>query len=228
MKKSVIVARVVNIALLAAFALLIATPVTWGAWHEYIGMVTFVLIAVHVACARKALMRRARRHRLSDILALALDAALVVCVLGLVVSCVVISEHALWWAPAVPGAAWARSVHLSCSYWAFFLAFAHAGVHWCVAVGKLAKNEAAVWVARVALAVLGGFGAWSFVAGDIWSYMTLVIQFAFIDDAAPLVWRLLQSAGMATLALGVAHYAAQAVRWVRCRKKGREFNIPTR
>lgn len=214
--KGRIVTHAVDLLLAVAFVVLLATPVTWAVWHEWVGIFTFVLTVVHIVMSKKAIERLARRRRVGAFTTLVLDALLIACILGLAASSIVLSEHVLSWAPAVPGASWARTAHLLCSYWGFVLVFVHAGVHLRAAVGKLAKSKALAWTARIALIVLGAVGVWSLFDTGMWSYMTLANQFVFIDPSVPFALKLAQYASIAVLIAGLAHYASAP-----CRKAAR-------
>lgn len=210
--KGRIAAHVVDLLLTVAFIVLLATPVTWAVWHEWIGILAFGLTVAHVVMSRKAIGRLARRRRVGAFATLVLDALLIACILGLAASSIVLSEHVLSWAPAVPGASWARTAHLLCSYWGFTLVFVHAGVHLRAAVGKLAKSKALTWTARIALVVLGAVGVWSLFDTGMWSYMTLANQFVFVDPSVPFALKLTQYASIAVLIAGLAHYASALCR----------------
>lgn len=206
--KGRIAAHVVDLLLAVAFIVLLATPVTWAVWHEWVGVFAFVLTVAHIVMSNKAIGRLARRRRVGAFATLVLDTLLLACVLGLAASSVVLSEHVLSWAPTVPGASWARTAHLLCSYWGFVLVFVHAGVHLRVAVGKLAKSRALVWAARIAFVVLGAVGVWSFLDTGMWSYMTLANQFVFVDPSVPFAMKLMQYTAIAVLVAGLAHYVS--------------------
>lgn len=212
--KGRIAAHVVDLLLTVAFIVLLATPVTWAVWHEWIGILAFGLTVAHVVMSRKAIGRLARRRRVGAFATLVLDALLIACVLGLVASSIVLSEHVLSWAPAVPGASWARTAHLLCSYWGFTLVFVHADVHLRAAVGKLAKSKVLTWTARVALVVLGAVGIWSLFDTGMWSYMTLSNRFVFVDPSVPFALRLAQYASIAVLVAGLTYYASALCRRV--------------
>lgn len=217
---------VVDILIAASFIALLATPIAWGQVHEWIGIAAFALTVIHIVLSRKAVGRLARKHHIGAFATLALDALLLACLVGLAASAFVLSEHALSWAPAVPGSWWARVIHLLCSYWGFALAFVHVGLHLRVMTG--ARRHAILdWVGRAAFVILGAFGALSFIDSGMWSYMTLINQFVFVDPDESLAWQLLQYASMGVLVAGTSHYVASACRVLARRRKAKVFRIPT-
>lgn len=216
----------VDVLIAAAFVTLLATPIAWGQAHEWIGIAAFVLTVAHIVLSRKAVGGLARKRRAGAFATLTLDALLLACLLGLAASAVVISEHALSWAPAVPGSWWARVVHLLCSYWGFALAFVHAGLH-VRAMAGAKRNAVLVWAGRAVFVALGAFGALSFSELGIWSYMTLSNQFVFVDPGEPFALKFLQYASMGALIAGVSHYIASVCRMLARRRKAKALRIPT-
>lgn len=213
-----LVALAVDMLLACVFVALMATPVTWGVEHEWLGMATFALVAAHVVLSRKRIVALVRARRAGAVATLVIDAALLACVLAQAASAVVLSKYALSWLPVVPGTAWARTAHLACSYWGFALAAVHAGLHLRVLTGKFARNRAGVWAGRIVFAVCLMLGAWSFADLGLWRYMTLTVKFAFIDPGAPLALYVAQFAAMGVAAAGIAHYARAVMRALAARK----------
>ena len=211
------VALAVDMLLACVFVALMATPVTWGVEHEWLGMATFALVAAHVVLSRKRIVALVRARRAGEVATLVIDAALLACVLAQAASAAVLSKYAFSWLPVIPGTAWARTAHLACSYWGFALAAAHAGLHLRALAGKLARNRAGVWAGRIVFAVCLVFGVWSFVDLGIWRYMTLSVRFAFVDPSVPLPLCVAQFAAMGAAVAGVAYYMQAAARRLRSR-----------
>lgn len=213
------IALAAEAALTCAFVALMVTPVTWGVAHEWLGMITFALMVAHVALSRKRLAALARAHRAGAVAMLVLDAALLACILAQAASVVVLSKYALSWLPVMPGAAWARKAHLVCSYWGFAFVAVHAGLHLRAMAGKLACNRACVWLARMLFTACVAFGAWSFADLGLWRYMTLAVQFAFIDPNMSLALRVAQFAAMGVAIAGTVRYVRAAIRMVVARRR---------
>lgn len=177
----------VDLAFAAVFVALMATATVQEALHEWLGMAAFALFAVHAALNRRwwSALLRGRYTALRT-----LNAATVLgsgaCLVGLAVSCLVLSEHALGWMPALPGASWARVLHLLCSYWGFALALAHAGFCLHRLTGRTKRAPAARAFGVVCSIAVLCAGAWSFVQLDMGAYLLLRSQFIFIDPAIPL------------------------------------------
>ena len=200
----------IDAAMAASFVAVMATALVQEAPHEYLGIALFALVAAHAVVNRRWFARLARgRYNGVRVLQLIAVAGLLACVIGQVASSIVISEHALWWLPAVPGAEWARRIHMLCSYWGFVFAFAHAGLQFqAVAVRLGAKRPigtATTWACRAVWIAISCFGAWSFVALGLPSYLAGQVQFAYADFATPLALTFAQYASIAVLVAGAFH-----------------------
>ena len=204
---------VIDIALAAVLVALMATAIVQEAPHEWLGVGLFALIVAHIVVNRRwlAAILRMRRDALR-VLQLVVLVGLVACIVGQVVSSVVISKHAFGFLPVLPGASWARRVHMICSYWSFVLAFAHTGLH-----ARLPKNMAPwqTWIARAAFAAVACYGVYSFVQLGLGPYLLGQVQFAFADSSAPLAMSVARYASVAVLVASVFHYIRQMIRYLR-------------
>ena len=200
---------VLDVAMAVVLVAIMATALVQEAPHEWLGVALFVLMAVHVVLNRRWLAAVFRgRHSALRVVQIVVVAGLVVCIVGQLASSLVLSKHAFGFLPALPGAGWARRVHMICSYWAFVLAFAHAGLH-----ARVPKNMAPwqKWAARIVLAVIACFGAYSFAQLDLWRYLTGQVQFAFADYSIPLALVIARYASVAVLVAGVFHYLREGL-----------------
>lgn len=210
-----VIARVaVDAALAVVFVAVMATALVQEAPHEYLGLVAFALMVAHVALNRRWFARLARgRYNAVRVLQVVAITGLAVCVIGQVASAFVLSKHALWFLPALPGTAVARRIHMLCSYWSFVFAFAHAGLQLKGVLARIPKprdganwRRVGVWVLRIALAVVACCGAISFAQLKLPSYLLGQVQFAYVDLNAPLALAFAQWAAVAVLVAGVFHY----------------------
>lgn len=193
-----------DVAMAVTLVAIMATALVQEAPHEWLGVALFVLIVVHIVVNRKRLVAVSRgRHTALRIVQIAVLALLVTCVIGQVASSLVLSKHAFGFLPALPGAGWARRVHMICSYWSFVLAFAHAGLHMRTPKGMSSWQK---WAARILLAAVACFGAYSFVQLGLWRYLTGQVQFASADFSAPLILTAARYASVAVLVMGALHY----------------------
>ena len=182
-----LVIRIVLDALMAIdFVLVMATALVAEAPHEFLGMALFVLVIAHIILNRKWIAALTRgRWTVMRVVQVVAMVGLVVCVVGQIASALVLSEHALAFLPAIPGAAWARRAHMLCSYWSFVFAFAHAGLHMKSMVARVGRRvsvpSAALWLIRIVVAGVAVFGAVSRVSVGLPAYLTAQVQFALAE-----------------------------------------------
>lgn len=212
------VARVVIDGVLALVLMaLMATAIVQEAPHEWLGIGLFALIVVHIVLNWRWLVAipRMRRDGLR-VLQLVVLVGLVACIVGQVVSSLVMSKHAFGFLPALPGASWARRVHMICSYWSFVLAFAHAGLHARVPKGITSGQ---LWIARVVLAAIACYGVYSFVQLGLGPYLMGQVQFAFADYGTPYAVVAVRYASVAVLVAGVFHYIREGIAFASRQKR---------
>lgn len=207
--------RIVDVLLFADFVALMALPINYGVAHEWTGIAAFVLVVAHIAVNRRRIVALIMKHDLPACVNLVIELVLVVDIIAMAASSLVLSEHAFAWLPAILGAAWARTTHLCASYWTFALAFVHFGLHLQEFLGRPLRYPAVRWALRILFAVCLVYGAYSFAELGIWSYMTLRIQFAFVDPNIAV--GILQYGSMAVALSGCGHGIACAIRsiWKR-------------
>ena len=198
-----------DIAMALVFVAIMTTALVQEAPHEWLGVTLFVLMVIHIVLNRRWLASIFRgRHSTLRIIQIVVVVGLAVCIIGQFASSLVLSKHAFGFLPALPGAGWARSVHMLCSYWAFVFAFAHAGLH-----ARVPKSMAPwqKWAARIIIAAVACFGAFSFAQLGLWQYLTGQVQFAYADYSVPLAFAFARYASIAILVTGVFHYIRQGI-----------------
>jgi len=198
-----------DIAMALVFVAIMTTALVQEAPHEWLGVTLFVLMAIHIVLNRRWLASIFRgRHSTLRIIQIVVIVGLAVYIVGQFASSLVLSKHAFGFLPALPGAGWARSVHMLCSYWAFVFAFAHAGLH-----ARTPKNMAPWqrWTVRIISAVVACFGAYSFAQLGLWQYLTGQVQFAFADYSVPLALAFARYASVAVLVAGAFHYIRRGI-----------------
>lgn len=219
MKGKTAIRIVLDTAMAAVLVTVMATALVQEAPHEWLGIALFALMAAHVVRNRKWLASVFRgRHGVLRVLQIALIAGLAVCIVGQVASSLVLSKHVFGFLPALPGAGWARRVHMLCSYWAFVFAFAHAGLHMRTPKGMLSWQ---VWAVRIVFAAVACFGAYSFVQLGMWQYLTGQVLFAYADFNTPLALLAARYASVAVLVMGVFHYVREGIARIgKARQRG--------
>ncbi len=210
---------IVDAALAVVYVAVMATALVQEAPHEYLGIALFALVVSHVVLNRQWFAHLVRgRYNVVRVLQLVAIVGLLACILAQVGSSLVLSKHAFGFLPAIPGAGWARRVHMLCSYWGFLFAFAHAGLQFDGVLRRLRSSRAdkggsaGVWVARIVFAVVACYGAYSFVQLGLPAYLTGQVQFAFADYGTPLALSFARYAAIAVLVAGAFHYVRKLIK----------------
>ena len=74
------------------------------------------------------------------------------------------------------------------------------------------KNLSVIlWVMRLLAVLLAGYGAFCFWQADIFSYLLLRVEFAFIDYEKNAVLVLFQNMAMMALWISIAHYISKGI-----------------
>jgi hypothetical protein len=208
---------VVDVVMAAVYVAVMATALVQEAPHEYLGIALFALVVVHVVLNRRWFAALARgRYDALRVMQLVAVVGLLICILAQGASSLVLSKHAFGFLPALPGASWARRVHMLCSYWGFVFASAHAGLQFRAVLVRLGAGRSlgslAKWLCRAAFVAIACFGAWSFAALGLPAYLAGQVQFAFADFDAPLALTFAQYASIGVLVAGVFYYVARLLR----------------
>ena len=208
----------VDAALAVVYVAVMATALVQEAPHEFLGIALFALVIAHVVLNRRRFAHLAS-GRYSAVRALQLAAVfgLLICIVAQLVSSLVLSKYAFGFLPALPGASWARRVHMLCSYWGFLFAFAHAGLQFQNVLNRLharmsgKRGPAGAWIARAAFVVVSCYGIFSFVQLGLPAYLTGQVQFAFADFSTPLAVSLVRYGAIAVLVAGAFHYLRKLI-----------------
>ena len=214
----------VDVTMAVVLIAIMATALVQEMPHEYLGIAMFVLVVVHMVLNRKWLAAALRgKLGVPHVPHLVLMAGILVCFVGMVASSLVLSKYAFGFLPSLPGASWARRVHMLFSYWMFVLTFAHMGLH--IRLPRRMETWK-LWALR-ALAVVGAcYGVYAFVRLGLFGYLTGQVQFAMADFATPLPITFLRYAGVGVLVAVVFHGVQIAIMnaWRQRRAQDRRGN----
>lgn len=145
-----------------------------GLVHEVLGVVLFVLWAVHVVLNRtwvKAVLKG--KYNALRIVRTIINAGVIVSVLFLIVSGVMLSTHVFAWLGIESGSNFARTAHLLASHWYLVFVSLHIGLHLSMFIrGKVATGV---------MSALAVYGIYAFVIRGLWKYMFLQQPFFFFD-----------------------------------------------
>ena len=161
--------------------------------HEWIGMGMFALFILHHWLNRCWLagLRRGR-YTAFRILQTVTAGLVCLCMVGAMVSAVIISRTVFAFLPAVGNAAFGRTLHLLSAYWGFVCMALHLGVNWrmvmavvqrgCPVLKKYGKPLA---IGALAVSV---YGVFAFFRRSLPDYLFLRTHFAYFDFEEPLIF----------------------------------------
>ena len=143
--------------------------------HEYLGTAMFVLFILHHLLNRNWYRSLKKgRYGAVRILQTAVNTLVLLCMLGLMVSGVILSREVFAFLPIQGGMGFARILHMLASYWGFVLMSVHLGLHWGMVMGmarRLCRKKegpaARTVVLRLLAAAVCVFGICAFVKNNI-------------------------------------------------------------
>ncbi len=214
----------VDAALTAALLLLMTYERIGQAAHEWLGIGMFALLILHHILNRKwskALLKG--KYTAVWAMQTALVAAVLFCMLGSMVSGMMLSRHAFAFLPVRAEHAFARMLHMLSAYWGLVLMSLHLGFHWgaMMEITKRrfpAPSEIRKWAIRAAAALLAGYGLYAFIRRDIGSYMFLKNLFVFFDFEEPVTLFVLDYAAIMGLFAAVGYYSSLCLRRVKTKR----------
>ena len=202
---------IVDIFMTAVLLLLMAYSLVGETAHEWLGIGMFALVILHhVLNSRWSKSVAKGRYTPFRIAQTVLVVLALVCMLGSMISGIVISRHAFAFLSIQSGQSFARSVHMLSAYWGFVVISLHLGLHWNMMLSRVPTSL------RRVLCVLGvliaGYGAFAFFKREIGSYMLLQNQFVFFDFGEPLIFFLLDYHTVMGLLVFIGHYLGKLLR----------------
>lgn len=208
----------IDIAMTVALLLLMAYQLIGEEAHEWIGIVMFLFFVTHHilnrAWSRNILRGKYNASRICQTILVFL---ILFCMIGSMVSGIILSRYVFAPLNIRGGASWAGSVHMLCAYWGFVLMSIHLGVHWNVVVAMAGKRRCRIpkgtgMMMRAIAVLIAIYGAIAFVKRDIWNYITLKNHFAFYDFSEPVVFFLLDYLAVMGLLVVAGHYWGKGLR----------------
>ena len=145
-----------------------------GLVHEILGVALFVLWVIHIVWNRSWIKGFLKgKYNALRIVRTVINVGVIVCVLFLMISGVMLSNHVFAWLGVESGASFARTAHMLASHWYLVFVSFHIGLHLSLFIrGRVATGIAAA---------LGAYGIYAFVARSLWKYLTLQQPFFFLN-----------------------------------------------
>ena len=221
MNFKVIVKIGIDIVMTVALLLLMAYQLVGDEAHEWIGIIMFLFFIIHHVLNRawsKSLFKG--KYNARRMIQTMLVLLILLCMIGSMVSGIVLSRYVFASLNIHGGMALARSVHMLCAYWGFVFMSLHLGFHWNMMIGMAGRQfskkmgqytKAGIIIMRVFAVLIAGYGCIAFIKRDIWNYMTLKNHFAFFDFSEPVIFFLLDYLAVMGLFVFIGHYLSKGL-----------------
>lgn len=207
----------IDAAMTLALLLLMAYGLVGEAAHEWIGMGMFALSVVHHVLNRRWIQAVLwGRYTPLRIVQTALAGLIFLCMVGSMVSGIVLSRHVFAFLPKHGGYELAGKLHILCAFWGFVLMSLHLGMHWSMMLAMMRKHltpfKPRTWCLRLLAYLWAAYGAVAFVRREVWRYLLLKSHFVFFDYTEPLVRFLLDYLAVMSLFVLAGYWLARALR----------------
>lgn len=220
----------VDMAMTVSLLLLMTYERIGQAAHEWLGIGMFVLFVLHHILNRKwskALLKG--KYTVLRILQTILVAAVLFCMLGSMVSGVMLSRYVFAFLPINAGHSFARMLHMLSAYWGFVFMSLHLGFHWGMMIGIAKKpfkkpSVTRKWILRTATILIAGYGIYAFAQRDIGSYMLLKNLFVFFDFEEPVILLVLDYIAVMGLFVTISYYFSMCLKKIKKQSENRRKN----
>lgn len=200
-----------------ALLLLMPYEMVGEAAHEWIGAGMFLLFILHHILNRKWTGNIGKgRYTPYRILQTVLVILVLVCILGSMISGIILSRHLFAFLDIRGFSGPARIMHMTCAYWGFVLMSLHLGILWGIMTGMAGKlfeqpSAARKWLARLAGFGIAAYGVWTFIKRDVLSYMLMQVHFVFFDYEEPVIFFILDYMAAMGLFVLIGHYLSRGL-----------------
>ena len=217
MKPTLKIKIAVDAVMSVSMLLLMAYGLVGEAAHEWIGMGMFALSVVHHVLNRRWIQAVPRgRYTPLRIVQTALAGLIFLCMVGSMISDIVLSCHVFAFLPKHGGYELAGKLHILCAFWGFVLMSLHLGMHWnmllTMARKHLQPSKIRTWALRIAGYSFAIYGVATFVRRDVGLYLLLKSHFVFFDYSEPLIAFLLDYLAVMSLFVLAGYWLARALR----------------
>ena len=152
--------------------------------HEILGMALFLLWAVHITLNRRWYSSIFRgKYNARRIMQTVINCAILICVIFLMISGIILSNHVFTFLGIESGLGFARTAHLLASHWYFLFMSLHIGMHVQMIAGKMKvpREGFSSIIMRTIFILISLYGIYAFIIRGIWRYLILQQKFFFLD-----------------------------------------------
>lgn len=152
------------------------------------------------------------------ILQVAVNFAVLLSSLGLMVSGIILSREVFAFLPISGGIAIARTLHILSAFWGFVGMAFHLGLHWNMVLGMARSavgtetSKTLRMILRITAVLAAGYGLYAFIKNQFLSYMFLKSAFVFFDFERPVPFFFAEYIAVMGLMVFLAHYISKGIR----------------
>lgn len=228
MKKKLICKIVIDMIMTVLLLFLMARQLTGDFLHEWLGAGMFILWIAHHILNRNWYSQLFKgKYTFTRILQIVTNFAVLLTMLGLMVSGIILSREVFAFLPISGGIALARPLHMLSAFWGFVLMALHLGMHWSMILGMVRKVTGSVAskkvrvILRIVAALIAGYGFYAFLKNQFLSYMFLTSSFVFFDFEKPVLLFFTEYIAIMGQFIFLAHYVSKGFQ--KLTGKGKRF-----
>lgn len=217
MKKKFVFKIAVDMVMTVLLLFLMARQLTGDSAHEWLGAGMLILWIAHHILNRSWYSHLFKgKYTPIRILQTVTNFAVLLSMLGLMVSGIILSREVFAFLPVSGGIALARPLHVLSAFWGFFLMALHLGLHWNMILGIIRKAAGPITskplriLLRIAAALVAGYGLYAFLKNQFLSYMFLSSLFVFFDFERPVLLFFTEYIAIMGLFIFLGHYVSKA------------------
>ncbi len=217
MKKKFVFKIAVDMVMTVLLLFLMARQLTRDSAHEWLGAGMLILWIAHHILNRSWYSHLFKgKYTPIRILQTVTNFAVLLSMLGLMVSGIILSREVFAFLPVSGGITLARPLHVLSAFWGFVLMALHLGLHWNMILGMVRKATGPVTskprriLLRVAAALVAGYGLYAFLKNQFLSYMFLTSSFVFFDFERPVLLFFTEYIAIMGLFIFLGHYVSKA------------------
>lgn len=189
MKKKIRI--IINILMTIFFITLMGYHITGNKIHEYLGVITLLLVIIHNILNIKWYKNIVKgKYNFQRAFLTMIDLLLLIDTIGIAISSVIISSEVFEFLN-IQTTMFGRRLHMVTTSWGFIFISAHIGLHLGSVIYKLKdklKNSTFEYVYYFILLAIMLFGGYSFITTRFWENMFLLTDFSFFEfDKSPII-----------------------------------------
>lgn len=217
MKKKFVFKIAVDMVMTVLLLFLMARQLTGDSAHEWLGAGMLILWIAHHILNRSWYSHLFKgKYTPIRILQIVTNFAVLLSMLGLMVSGIILSREVFGFLPVSGGIALARPLHVLSAFWGFVLMALHLGLHWNMILGIIRKAAGPITskplriILRIAAVMIAGYGLYAFLKNQFLSYMFLSSLFVFFDYERPVLLFFTEYMAIMGLFIFLGHYVSKA------------------